>query len=312
MKIDKHIEISLSNENLQLFEGVNQEHLRYLEKTFNVEITNRANRFLVYGKEEDIQQTFAIFKLMCEYITLNKSLTLSRIKQLIQHGFVEYDKSIKPITYNTQGKQVYPKTKGQVDFINVLENHDLIFAIGPAGTGKTFLAVAYGVKLLRENKVKRIILVRPAVEAGENLGFLPGDLKEKIDPYLQPLYDGLNQLLGAESVAKLIEKQVIEVAPLAYMRGRTLDDAMVILDEAQNTTKSQMKMFLTRMGFNSKMIINGDTSQIDLRYRSDSGLLDAIALLKNINEIGMVELTLEDIVRHPLVAKILSKYVGRE
>jgi len=311
LKIDKHIEIPLSNEYLQLFEGVNQENLRYLEKNYNVEITNRSNRFLVYGDEDSIDQTFKVFGLMSEYITLNNTLSLSKIKQLIQHGFVEYEKNMKPVTYNTQGKQVYPKTKGQARFINVLENHDMIFAIGPAGTGKTFLAVAFGVKLLRENKVKRIILVRPAVEAGENLGFLPGDLKEKIDPYLQPLYDGLNQLLGAESVTKLIEKQVIEIAPLAYMRGRTLDDAMVILDEAQNTTKSQMKMFLTRMGFNSKMIINGDISQIDLRSRSDSGLLDAIALLKNINEIGMVELTLEDIVRHPLVAKILSKYEGR-
>lgn len=311
MKIDKHIEISLSNDYLKLFEGINQEHLRYLEKIYNVEITNRSNRFLVYGEEEDVDQTFRIFILMSEYINLNNDLSLARIKQLIQHGFSDFGGKMKPVTYNTQGKQVYPKTKGQSQFVSVLENHDMIFAVGPAGTGKTFLAVAYGVKLLRENKVKRIVLVRPAVEAGENLGFLPGDLKEKIDPYLQPLYDALNQLLGVESVAKLIEKQIIEVAPLAYMRGRTLDDAMVILDEAQNTTKSQMKMFLTRMGFNSKMIINGDISQIDLRSRSDSGLLDAIDLLRNINEIGMVELTLDDIVRHPLVAKILSKYEGR-
>ena len=189
-----------------------------------------------------------------------------------------------------------------------MKNHPLTFAIGPAGTGKTFLAVAYGVSLFRRNEIKRIVLTRPAVEAGESLGFLPGDLREKVDPYLQPLYDALYVLLGTEAVDKMIEKKQIEIAPLAYMRGRTLDDAIVILDEAQNTTTSQMKMFLTRLGFHSKMIVTGDITQIDLKTQEMSGLLDAQRRLQGIPEIGFVQLKLSDIVRHPLVSKILSKY----
>ncbi len=192
-----------------------------------------------------------------------------------------------------------------------MRQHDMVFSIGPAGTGKTFLAVAYAVSLLRDNKIKRIILTRPAVEAGENLGFLPGDLKEKVDPYLQPLYDALNILLGNESVEKMIEKKTIEIAPLAYMRGRTLEDAFIILDEAQNTTDAQMKMFLSRMGYNSKMIINGDVTQIDLPLNQTSGMLNALALLEGMSEIAIIKLQFSDIVRHPLVSKILKRYEQR-
>jgi phosphate starvation-inducible PhoH-like protein len=245
-----------------------------------------------------------------EYINHNQSLSLGQIKQFSNGNVLMDTSKAKPITYTIQGKQIYPKTFGQANLIEAMKEHDMVFNLGPAGTGKTFLSVAYGVRLLRENKIKRIILVRPAVEAGENLGFLPGDLKEKVDPYLQPLYDALNLLLGQESVEKYLEKGIIEIAPLAYMRGRTLDDAMVILDEAQNTTKAQMKMFLTRMGFNSKMIINGDITQIDLKSPSDSGLLEAIKILKGIPEISIFELGLEDIVRHALVNKILQRYQG--
>ena len=189
-----------------------------------------------------------------------------------------------------------------------MDSKDIVFASGVAGTGKTYLAVVYAVTQLKKGSYTRLILTRPAVEAGENLGFLPGDLKEKVDPYLRPLYDALYDVLGHEQVSKLLEKEVIEIAPLAYMRGRTLDNAFIILDEAQNTTSSQMKMFLTRMGFNSKVVITGDASQIDLAKKSESGLTQAIEILKDIKEIGVVELTSLDVVRHPIVQKILDTY----
>ena len=211
-----------------------------------------------------------------------------------------------------QGKSVYPKTLGQRYLCQSMEKNDIVFASGVAGTGKTYLAVVYAVHLLKKGIVKKIILTRPAVEAGESLGFLPGDLKEKVDPYLRPLYDALYDTLGQESVEKMLEKEVIEIAPLAYMRGRTLNEAFIILDEAQNTTTSQMKMFLTRMGFRSKIVITGDVTQIDLIRKKDSGLLGAKKLLEGIEGIGFVELTALDVVRHPLVQKIIERYEQAE
>ena len=211
-----------------------------------------------------------------------------------------------------QGKSVYPKTLGQRYLCQCMENNDIVFATGVAGTGKTYLAVVYAVSLLKRGEVKKIILTRPAVEAGESLGFLPGDLKEKVDPYLRPLYDALYDTLGQESVEKLLEKEVIEIAPLAYMRGRTLNEAFIILDEAQNTTGSQMKMFLTRMGFHSKIVITGDVTQIDLIRKRDSGLLSAQKLLEGIEGIGFAQLTALDVVRHPLVQKIIERYEAAE
>lgn len=206
---------------------------------------------------------------------------------------------------------IYPKTLGQKDYYFALKNNDVVFGIGPAGTGKTYLAVVFAVDALKNNVVKKIVLTRPAVEAGENLGFLPGDLKEKVDPYLRPLYDALHDMLGVEQTERLIEKGVIEIAPLAYMRGRTLEDAYVILDEAQNTTDNQMKMFLTRLGFNSKMIITGDVTQIDLPRGVESGLIKALRILKGVKGISFVELTALDVVRHPVVQRIIERYEGK-
>lgn len=308
MKETKEIQLNLNNHQLTQFLGPNDQHILYIEKTFNLEILSRGQVLIVTGESNNLIHAEKLINNIIVSLEKGEDITLGRIKQLENKEDIQFE--AKPITYTVTGKHIYPKTKGQHDLINAMIEHDMVFSLGPAGTGKTFLAVAYGVKLLRENKIKRIILVRPAVEAGENLGFLPGDLKEKVDPYLQPLYDALNLLLGQESVLKYMEKGIIEIAPLAYMRGRTLDDAMVILDEAQNTTKSQMKMFLTRMGFNSKMIINGDITQIDLKNPHDSGLLQAIHLLKDIEEISIHELNFSDIVRHALVSKILKKYQG--
>ncbi len=305
----KQIDLNLNNTQLAQLHGPNDEYLQYLENYFEIELFSRGQQLVITGEPEIINQVQLVLDKMIDALTKNDELSLGQIKQFSMNN-KPLQISTKPITYTVSGKHIYPKTKGQQNLVNAMQDHDMVFSLGPAGTGKTFLAVAYGVKLLRENKIKRIILVRPAVEAGESLGFLPGDLKEKVDPYLQPLYDALNLLLGSESVLKYIEKGIIEIAPLAYMRGRTLDDAMVILDEAQNTTKAQMKMFLTRMGFNSKMIINGDITQIDLKHPSDSGLLEAISILKNIKEISIFELGLEDIVRHALVSKILKRYQG--
>ncbi|MBP5445609.1 MAG: PhoH family protein [Acholeplasmatales bacterium] len=214
----------------------------------------------------------------------------------------------KPIISNYFGKPIYPKTLNQINYINLINDNDIIFSTGKAGSGKTFLAIVLAVKMLKEGKIKRIILTRPAVEAGESLGFLPGDLKEKIDPYLRPLYDGLYECLGKEIVSELIIKNTIEIAPLAYMRGRTLDNSFIILDEAQNTTKMQMKMILSRLGYNSKLIITGDITQIDLPTKIDSGLKHAISILKNIKGIGLIEFEGIDVIRHPLVNEILKRY----
>ncbi|MBR2067471.1 MAG: PhoH family protein, partial [Solobacterium sp.] len=222
---------------------------------------------------------------------------------------VDFEKYTKKFVGRTlAGKAIYPKTDGQYAFVEAMEKKTIVFAIGPAGTGKTYLAVIFAVNALKKGDVKRIVLTRPAVEAGENLGFLPGDLKEKVDPYLTPLYDALNDMLGREQVEKLIEKGTIEIAPLAYMRGRTLNDSFVILDEAQNTTTSQMKMFLTRLGFHSHMVITGDITQIDLHKNISSGLQEASCILKGIEDIEVLELTSDDVVRHPLVQKIIERY----
>ncbi|CXF63511.1 PhoH family protein [Streptococcus pneumoniae] len=212
------------------------------------------------------------------------------------------------IIKDNTGKPIRVKTLGQKLYVDSVKQHDVTFGIGPAGTGKTFLAVTLAVTALKRGQVKRIILTRPAVEAGESLGFLPGDLKEKVDPYLRPVYDALYQILGKDQTTRLMEREIIEIAPLAYMRGRTLDDAFVILDEAQNTTIMQMKMFLTRLGFHSKMIVNGDISQIDLPRNVKSGLIDAQEKLKNIHQIDFVHFSAKDVVRHPVVAQIIRAY----
>ncbi len=295
---------------IQQLIGPQDQTLRLLEKRFNVDINLRGNRLTIQGDVQEVNKVKSKLQELTRAFKDNPTLDLKTISEIIDHG--DLITNNKPLTYTFDGKQIFPKTKGQAQFIEVMKQHALTFAIGPAGTGKTFLAVAYGVYLFRKNEINRIVLTRPAVEAGESLGFLPGDLREKVDPYLQPLYDALYILLGTEAVDKMIEKKQIEIAPLAYMRGRTLDDAIVILDEAQNTTMAQMKMFLTRLGFHSKMIVTGDITQIDLKPNQISGLLDAQKRLQKINDIGFINLQLSDIVRHPLVLKILSKYEKKE
>src|SRR5690606_33303880 len=230
--------------------------------------------------------------------------------QMEKKGTLEYfaDLYNEVITKNAKGKSIRVKTIGQREYVKAIENNDMVFGIGPAGTGKTYLAVVLAVNALKTNRVQRIILTRPAVEAGESLGFLPGDLKEKVDPYLRPLYDALHDVLGVEHTERLIERGTIEIAPLAYMRGRTLDDAFVILDEAQNTTEAQMKMFLTRLGFGSKMVITGDISQIDLPKGKESGLKVAEKALANVKGIQFIYLERTDVVRHPLVQQIIDAY----
>ncbi len=262
--------------------------------------------------EEAKKVIFALLKLVSKGINISRRDVIYALKLVKEDKLNRIDElyNVK-ITKTASGKMIYPKTLGQKEYYYALKNNDVVFGIGPAGTGKTYLAVVFAVDALKNNLVKKIVLTRPAVEAGENLGFLPGDLKEKVDPYLRPLYDALHDMLGVEQTERLIEKGVIEIAPLAYMRGRTLEDAYVILDEAQNTTDNQMKMFLTRLGFNSKMIITGDVTQIDLPRGVESGLVRAMDILNNVKGISFIHLTAMDVVRHPVVQRIIERYEGK-
>lgn len=298
--------------------GTQDAHLDLLRDAFSCDLVMRDNQ--LYVLSEDVEK-----QVMIEQI-------ITALMDMIQHGLDLGERDViyacrlaklhkldqlcttyqKAIGKTVSGKIIYPKTIGQRYLFKCMINSEIVFASGVAGTGKTYLAVVYAASLLKKGEISKIILTRPAVEAGESLGFLPGDLKEKVDPYLRPLYDALYDTLGQESVEKLMEKEVIEIAPLAYMRGRALDNAFIILDEAQNTTKAQMKMFLTRMGFNSKIVITGDITQIDLIRKSDSGLLNAKQLLSNIEGISFVELTSLDVVRNPLVQKIIERYEQEE
>ncbi|REI12405.1 phosphate starvation-inducible protein PhoH [Staphylococcus felis] len=294
--------------------GNHDEHIKLLEEAFDVVIHARGQEVAVKGAQiEEVTQAECILRNLLKVIEQGASITVKDVQAAIKmakNGQIEHliDLYEEEITKDAFGKTIRAKTMGQRMYIHAMKKNDMVFGIGPAGTGKTFLAVVYAAKTLRAGKVKRIVLTRPAVEAGESLGFLPGDLKEKVDPYLRPLYDGLNTVLGAEQTARLIERGVIEIAPLAYMRGRTLDDAFVILDEAQNTTHAQMKMFLTRLGFGSKMVVTGDKTQIDLPKGIKSGLIEAEQRLKGIKGLSIQQLDETDVVRHPLVGRIITKY----
>ncbi len=302
----------ISVDELQILSGPNNSFLKMIEDYFETEIVLINSEFYV----KDTQ-----YKDMIERVLL-VMLKEHRSNQVLKTGDIIYICNLtkqnkenlyselrrKVIAKTKSGKNIFPKTIGQRVFVEEMLMKDVIFSVGPAGTGKTFLSVAYASDLLKNREIKKIILTRPAVEAGENLGFLPGDLKEQVDPYLIPLYDALNEMLGNEAVEKYIENGVIEIAPLAYMRGRTLNDAFIILDEAQNATETQIKMFLTRLGFNSKMVINGDITQIDLKNQRESGLASAYTLLRDIPDIAFVTLTSKDVVRHPLVQKIIDAY----
>lgn len=302
-------------EQLVNLSGVKDENLEVLEDHFQVEISLRGDEMSIVGSQQQIEKTKKVIYSLLKLIV--SGVSISRRDVIYAQKLVEKDKLYQlselyhikiARTYN--GKLIYPKTLGQKSYYYALKNNDVVFGIGPAGTGKTYLAVVFAVAALKNNEVKKIILTRPAVEAGENLGFLPGDLKEKVDPYLRPLYDALYDMLGVEQTEKLMEKGVIEIAPLAYMRGRTLEDAYVILDEAQNTTDNQMKMFLTRLGFRSKMIVTGDISQIDLPRNTTSGLIRALDILEGVKGISFIHLSAMDVVRHPVVQRIIERYDG--
>lgn len=293
--------------------GISDNHMTLIEEAFNIHILTRGEVIKLSGTEEGketgkllIEQ---LLKVIRKGINIDQRDIVSAI-EMAKAGTIEYFAELydEEVARNAAGKIIRAKTIGQRHYIRAIRSKDLTFAIGPAGTGKTYLAVVMAVQALKNGHVKRIILTRPAVEAGESLGFLPGDLKEKVDPYLRPLYDSMHDVLGVEQTNRFIERGTIEVAPLAYMRGRTLDEAFVILDEAQNTTKAQMKMFLTRLGFGSKMIITGDKTQIDLPRGAESGLIASEKILKDVSGIQFMYLESGDVVRHPLVSKIIDAY----
>ncbi len=299
--------------------GVNNSNLKIIEKLFGFNINVNLNEVSFDDVDENkIENLKKMFEVLT-FMTLNDFQVTERDLIYIYNNleknynslFIIYKKK-EMIDRNFLGKPIFPKTLKQIEYLRSLNVNDISFGVGPAGTGKTYLAVVYAVSLLKKGTIKRILLTRPAIEAGESLGFLPGDLKEKIDPYLRPLYDALYDMLGVKAVENYIENGIIEIAPLAYMRGRTLENCFCILDEAQNTTELQMKMFLTRMGFNSKMVITGDVSQIDLPNGKKSGLVNACHLLKNIEGIGITKFEKEDVVRHPLVQKVIDAYEKSE
>ena len=306
------IQLSHPDDLFHLF-GSNERHLRLMEEELNVVIHARTEIVQVLGEETACEEARQVIQALM--VLVNRGMTVGTPDVVTAISMVKNDEVDKfvalyeeEIIKDNTGKPIRVKTLGQKLYVNSVKQHDVTFGIGPAGTGKTFLAVTLAVTALKRGQVKRIILTRPAVEAGESLGFLPGDLKEKVDPYLRPVYDALYQILGKDQTTRLMEREIIEIAPLAYMRGRTLDDAFVILDEAQNTTIMQMKMFLTRLGFNSKMIVNGDISQTDLPRNVKSGLIDAQEKLKNIHQIDFVHFSAKDVVRHPVVAQIIRAY----
>jgi phosphate starvation-inducible PhoH-like protein len=288
--------------------GQNDEHLRWLERHFNITLRNRGNVFIVSGDQIQVEQAAHAIQVLYQK-TEQHALSHDEIHLVLQETANHIVTApTDNATIQIKFGRIQPRSPNQRQYVERILNHDINFAIGPAGTGKTYLAVACAVQALEKHRVARIILVRPAVEAGERLGFLPGDLAQKVDPYLRPLYDALYEMLGFDKVAKLIEKNVIEIAPLAYMRGRTLNDAFIILDESQNTTKEQMKMFLTRLGFNSIAVITGDVTQIDLARGIPSGLIQATQVLKQVEGISFTEFSANDVVRHPLVQKIVRAY----
>ncbi len=302
----------ISDIDTKIFYGVQNQYFNLIKSSFpTLKITGRDNYIFAMGNQETLDVLKSRLDDIVAFISKHNSIDLKNVESILKIKSEEekqlvFDQDI--IVKGVNGKVIKAKTSNLKKLVKTTDKKDMVFAIGPAGTGKTYTSVALAVRALRDKEVKRIILTRPAVEAGESLGFLPGDLKEKLDPYLQPLYDALRDMIPHEKLEGFMEKKVIEVAPLAFMRGRTLDDAFVILDEAQNTTHSQMKMFLTRMGMNAKFIITGDPSQVDLPKNQQSGLRESMRILKDVEEIGFVYLTEEDVVRHPVVKKIILAY----
>jgi len=309
--------VTSPDEILALF-GARDQHLRTIRRLFDVNITHRQGQIRVSGESGPVQQTTRVLERLRQLSRRKGVLSPLDIQEAAAHEGVgderpgAFRSEVVDVKIRQAGRQVQPRTEGQARYIEMIRKHDLTIATGPAGTGKTFLAVATAVESLKAEQIRKIILVRPAVEAGESLGFLPGDLRAKLNPYLRPLLDSLNDMVDFEHARDLMEREVIEVVPLAYMRGRTLNDAFIILDEAQNTTVPQMKMFLTRMGQRSKMVISGDTSQLDLPRGVASGLADAIHRLRKIDGVGVMRLENSDIVRHRLVQQIVEAYEQQE
>jgi len=306
------IRLKSTNEGIALF-GPQDKFLRMIEEETDAKIFTREEELAIQGSAQETARLQQLFEVLLELIRNHYVLTerdihyaLELSKQMKADQLLELYKGEIAVTH--RGKPIRVKTIGQKQYVSAIRNKDIVFGIGPAGTGKTYLAVVLAVAALKEGSIKRILLTRPAVEAGESLGFLPGDLQEKVDPYLRPLYDALNDVLGPDQVTKSLERGLIEIAPLAYMRGRTLDDSFIILDEAQNTTPEQMKMFLTRLGFGSKMVITGDITQIDLPTGKKSGLVEAERILRGIEDIGFIYFAEQDVVRHSLVQKIILAY----
>ena len=309
---ERQIELDSLDTALLVF-GSCDENIRLLEQEFGVTAVCRGSEIKLTGEEAGVERPARAVDAMLTLIANKTPLEEQTVRYCISLARSGEDGKISELTgdfiaITTKGRPVRPKTLGQKRYLEAIGKNSITFGVGPAGTGKTYLAVAMAVKAFKAHEISRIILTRPAVEAGEKLGFLPGDLQNKVDPYLRPLYDALFDMLGAETFQRLQEKQTIEVAPLAYMRGRTLDDAFIILDEAQNTSPEQMKMFLTRMGFGSKVVVTGDVTQIDLPDKSRSGLVDALRVLKSIDGIAQVYFTEKDVVRHRLVQEIVKAY----
>ncbi len=312
IKIEQVLNIERSEHVLMLF-GNYDKNIRILEEQFQVTIVCRGTEIKITGDSEDVAKAQRALNVLLDMIRRGDTLSEQNIFYVISMVNQGTEDSLSQINRNcilvtVKGKPVKAKTLGQQSYLDAINKNTLTFGIGPAGTGKTYLAVAMAVKAFREEQISRIILTRPAVEAGEKLGFLPGDLQDKVDPYLRPLYDALFEMMGPETFQRNLEKGAIEVAPLAYMRGRTLDDSFIILDEAQNTTPEQMKMFLTRLGFNSKAIITGDITQIDLPDSRKSGLIEAVKVLKKVDDIAIIRLSERDVVRHKLVQDIIKAY----
>lgn len=296
-----------------MFYGVNNGHLQMLKSLFpKLRINARGNVVRLLGDEEEMCQAEEGIETMRRHLLKYNSISEEDILDIVKGRKTKADSVKGVVVYNISGRPIKSRSENQQQLIDAFEKDDMIFAVGPAGTGKTYLSIALAVKALKEKTAKRLILSRPAVEAGEKLGFLPGDMKDKIDPYLQPLYDALEDMIPAVKLQDMMEKHIIQIAPLAFMRGRTLNDAIVILDEAQNTTTAQIKMFLTRMGWNTKMIITGDLTQIDLPPKTKSGLKDALQVLDGVEGISVVNLNDKDIVRHKLVTRIVTAYKNAE
>jgi phosphate starvation-inducible PhoH-like protein len=308
--------IELGGINAAAFFGVNNQNLKHLKSFFpKLSIVARGHKILVKGEEEIIDQFEIKLSLLLRHFERFNSLSENNIDNLMLSDgekLLHTDNGSETLVHGNGGVKINARTVNQKKLVDSIQKNDMVFAIGPAGTGKTYTAVALAVKALKAKEVKRIVLTRPAVEAGENLGFLPGDLKEKLDPYLMPLYDALRDMIPPERLAEMIQYGVIEIAPLAFMRGRTLDKAFVILDEAQNTTIMQMKMFLTRMGMTAKFVITGDMSQVDLPGKQRSGLAYATSILRDVDGIGIIEMGQSDIIRHKLIAKIITAFEEQE